>query len=27
MPRAHAGLLGHVFHRQRRLEMFARPRQ
>ena len=27
MPRAHAGLFGEVFHRQRCIEMFARPDQ
>ena len=27
MPRTHAGLLGEILHRQRRVEMFARPGQ
>ena len=27
MPRAHAGLLGQILHRQGRIEMLARPGQ
>ena len=27
MPRTHAGLLGEILHRERRIEMFARPGQ